>query len=170
VSKTPVMTNVDPAARRQITEGDVGIHLGSLEGVVSLHDRAIPGSRADIDHIAIGPSGVYVIDTNVCNGQIERIGNRLFVDDRDRTDLAIAMSHRVAAVSSALRDLHMPISRALCFVAGETPPTTLPFMLRGVWIGWPVQLYRLVSQPGLLQPREIEAAAQLLDERFRSTV
>jgi hypothetical protein len=80
------------------------------------------------------------------------------------------MSHRVAAVSSALRDMRVPISRALCFVGGESAPTTLPFLLRGVWIGWPVQLYRLVSQPGLLQPGEIEAAAQLLDDRFRSTV
>jgi hypothetical protein len=142
VSKPPFMTNLDPAAPGQITEGDVGIQLSSLEGVVSLHDRAIPGSRADIDHIAIGPSGVYVIDTNVCHGPVERIGNRLFVDDRDRTDLAIAMSHRVAAVSSALHDMRIPISRALCFVGGESPPT-LPFLLRGVWIGWPVQLYRL---------------------------
>jgi len=31
--------------------------------VVVLHDRAIPGSRANIDHIGIGPTGVWVIDT-----------------------------------------------------------------------------------------------------------
>ena len=29
---------------------------------VVLHDRRIPGSRANIDHIAIGPPGVFVIE------------------------------------------------------------------------------------------------------------
>lgn len=32
------------------------------EGVLTLHDRRIPGTQANIDHIAIAPSGVYVID------------------------------------------------------------------------------------------------------------
>lgn len=32
---------------------------------VVLHDRAIPGSRANIDHIAVTPSGVQVVDTKV---------------------------------------------------------------------------------------------------------
>ncbi len=32
-------------------------------GVVLLHDRRTPGSRANIDHLAIGPGGVTVIDS-----------------------------------------------------------------------------------------------------------
>lgn len=165
--KTHPMTNLDPSAQAQITAGDVAIELDAIDGVASLHDRTIPGSRAIIDHVVIGPSGVYVVDTNIAHGSVERQENRLFVDDHDRTDLAIAMSHRIAAVSSALSDFRFPISRALCFVGGDWRATTLPFMLRGVWIGSPTQLYRLVSQPGLLQPNEIEDAARLLDERFR---
>jgi Nuclease-related domain len=160
------MTHLDPQAPAQIAELDMAIHLDAIEGVLSLHDRGIPGSRAIIDHISIGPSGVYVIDTNAHRESVERHANRLIVDERDRTDLAIAMSHRVAAVSAALTDLRIPISRALCFVGGEWPPTSLPFMLRGVWVGWPVQLYRLVSQPGVLQPGDIQSAAALLDERL----
>jgi Nuclease-related domain len=160
------MTHLDPPAPATlIAERDLAIHLDAIEGVVSLHDRSIPGSRARIDHISIGPSGVYVIDTNSHRETVERHINRLIVDERDRTDLAIAMSHRVVAVSEALRDLRIPISRALCFVGGDWP-TSLPFMLRGVWVGWPAQLYRLVSQPGMLQPRDIETAAGLLDERL----
>lgn len=30
---------------------------------VVLHDRAVPGSRANIDHLVIGPTGVWVVDT-----------------------------------------------------------------------------------------------------------
>jgi Nuclease-related domain len=39
--------------------------LGSLErqGWVVLHDLAVPGSRANIDHLVIGLSGVFVIDS-----------------------------------------------------------------------------------------------------------
>jgi hypothetical protein len=160
------MTHLDPPAPAQIAERDMAIHLDAIEGVVALHDRSIPGSRAVIDHLAVGPSGVYVIDTNTHRESVARHVNRLIVDERDRTDLAIAMSHRVVAVSEALRDLRIPISRALCFVGGEWPPASLPFMLRGVWVGWPVQLYRLVSQPGELQPSDIESAARLLHEQL----
>jgi hypothetical protein len=28
-----------------------------------LHDRAIPGSRANVDHLVIGPTGVWVVDS-----------------------------------------------------------------------------------------------------------
>jgi len=72
----------------------------------------------------------------------------------------------LGAVSAALADLRLPISRALCFVGGEWPPTMRPFMLRGVWIGVPVQVYRLVAQPGVLQRRDIEIAAELLETQL----
>ena len=39
------------------------------QGVHALHDRRIPGSRSNIDHIAIAPSGVYVIDAKRYTGR-----------------------------------------------------------------------------------------------------
>ncbi len=36
--------------------------LGARDFVV-LHDRRVPGSRANIDHVVIGRSGVWVVDT-----------------------------------------------------------------------------------------------------------
>ncbi|MDP9270153.1 MAG: NERD domain-containing protein, partial [Chloroflexota bacterium] len=33
------------------------------EGFAILHDRRIPGGRANIDHIVIGPPGVFVVET-----------------------------------------------------------------------------------------------------------
>ncbi|GHE29472.1 hypothetical protein GCM10017673_35090 [Streptosporangium violaceochromogenes] len=32
-------------------------------GYTILHDRAIPGSRANVDHLVIGGAGVFVVDT-----------------------------------------------------------------------------------------------------------
>ena len=63
--------------------------------VVLLHDRRIPGrGRANIDHLAIGPGGVTVIDTKAARGRIQltKVGGLLsphrellLVNGRDRT-------------------------------------------------------------------------------------
>src|SRR5215218_1570046 len=46
--------------------------LGPLErhGWAVLHDLAIPGSQANIDHLVIGPGGVVVIDTKQYRGRL----------------------------------------------------------------------------------------------------
>jgi Nuclease-related domain len=160
------MTNLDAARPAPVGGPVVAAGLGAIEGVETLHARAIPGTRSSIDHIAIGPSGVYVIDTHDHSGRVVRRGNRLFVGSEDRTDLLAAVKVPVDAVASALGDLHLPISRALCFTGGDWPPSSPPFMLNGVWVGSANPLYWLVAQPGRLTAREIDAAARLLDERL----
>jgi hypothetical protein len=40
-------------------------------GWVVLHDLAVPGSQANIDHLAIGPGGVFVIDSNQYRGRLQ---------------------------------------------------------------------------------------------------
>jgi Nuclease-related domain len=46
--------------------------LGQLErhGWAVLHDLAVPGSRANLDHLAIGPGGVFVIDSKQYRGRL----------------------------------------------------------------------------------------------------
>jgi hypothetical protein len=38
--------------------------------VIVLHNRRMPGGRGDIDHIAIAPIGVHVIDTKDLHGSV----------------------------------------------------------------------------------------------------
>jgi hypothetical protein len=47
--------------------------LSPLErhGWAVLHDLAVPGSRANIDHLAIGPGGVFVIDSKQYRGRLQ---------------------------------------------------------------------------------------------------
>jgi hypothetical protein len=47
--------------------------LAALErqGWAVLHDLAVPGSRANIDHLVIGPSGVFVIDSKQYRGRLQ---------------------------------------------------------------------------------------------------
>jgi hypothetical protein len=47
--------------------------LAPLErhGWAILHDLALPGSRANLDHLVIGPGGVFVIDSKQYRGRLE---------------------------------------------------------------------------------------------------
>lgn len=42
-----------------------------------LHDLAVPGSRANIDHLVIGPTGVWVIDSKAYRGTLSSRRGRL---------------------------------------------------------------------------------------------
>src|ERR1700683_4372940 len=65
----------EPQADRAWSTGAIGESMGgrrldslSGAGVIALHDRRIPRSVANIDHIAVGRSGVYIIDTKRYQG------------------------------------------------------------------------------------------------------
>jgi hypothetical protein len=47
--------------------------LAALErdGWAILHDLAVPGSRANLDHLVIGPGGVFVIDSKQYRGRLQ---------------------------------------------------------------------------------------------------
>ena len=47
--------------------------LSPLEqlGWVVLHDLAVPGSRANIDHLAVGPGGIFVVDSKQYRGRLQ---------------------------------------------------------------------------------------------------
>lgn len=70
-------------------ELEVATAVAKVDGVV-LHNRRMPGGRGDIDHIAIVPSGIYLIDAKAVTGKVE-ICSRwfkpplLFIAGRDCT-------------------------------------------------------------------------------------
>jgi hypothetical protein len=51
--------------------------LGPLErhGWAVLHDLAVPGSPANLDHLVIGPGGVFVIDSKQYRGRLQLDGS-----------------------------------------------------------------------------------------------
>jgi hypothetical protein len=64
----------DTIAWRRGAEGErrTARLLGPLErqGWAVLHDLAVPGSRANLDHLIIGPGGVFVIDSKNYRGHL----------------------------------------------------------------------------------------------------
>lgn len=77
-------------------EEALAVHLAkTCPGVIVLHDRRMPNSRANIDHLAIAPSGVFVIDAKRYKGRIEIrkpfFGDpSLFIAGRNKTKLVEA--------------------------------------------------------------------------------
>jgi hypothetical protein len=69
----------DPQATKNWAKGaegerKLGAGLDGLSGagVISLHDRLRPGTQANIDHLAVTPSGIWVIDAKRYKGQVEK--------------------------------------------------------------------------------------------------
>lgn len=91
-----------------------------------LHDRRMPRSRANIDHLAFAASGIYVIDTKRYRGKIE-VTKPLFgqaklkIAGRDRTKLIDGLARQVEAVTATLETLadDVPVHGCLCFAAPE---------------------------------------------------
>jgi len=42
------------------------------DGYTSLHDLAVPGSNANVDHLVIGPTGVFVVDSKQYTGHVHQ--------------------------------------------------------------------------------------------------
>ncbi len=143
-----------------------------------LHDRLRPGTNANIDHLAVTPSGVWVIDAKRYRGQVVKnnVGGwfspeiRLYVGRRDCTAMVRAMSAQVAAVREALgaRWAAIPVHPVLCFVNAEWRMFAKPFDVRGVLVTWPKAMRDLLARPGSCPPGSIEIIAATLEGSLRS--
>ncbi|WP_158578749.1 nuclease-related domain-containing protein [Spongiactinospora rosea] len=81
-------------------------------GYLVLHDRALPTGRANLDHLAIGPSGVYVIDSKAWSPdrRITRRGRYVNVGRRWGSDEVKSVRYETRSVAAALRGrLHTPV-------------------------------------------------------------
>lgn len=157
-------------------EQTVGAHLERLtsKGLIVIHDRRIPGTRANIDHVVVAPSGVYVIDTKKWSGRVEprRIGpiwNRgpvqLFAAGRNRTNYAAAMDLQVAAVAQVLYRAGQPnvsVRPGLAITGAQWGWLARPFTVGDVWVGWPKELDRRLTRPGPLTPDQMHWLGQTL--------
>ncbi|MHB8299610.1 MAG: nuclease-related domain-containing protein [Dermatophilaceae bacterium] len=105
----------------------------AVDSIPALHDRRIPQKRSNIDHIAIGPAGIYVIDAKRYVGQrveVRRFGglfsprrSELFVGGRRKAGLLNGLEPQEDAVLEALAELKLPTGYiaqpVLCFINAE---------------------------------------------------
>jgi hypothetical protein len=154
----------------------LGEYLESLHDesrVVVLHDRRIPGSRANIDHIAVCRNGIYAIDAKNYQGKVQRIDKggwfstdeRLYVGARDCTKLVGGMAKQVEAIRSGLgealvQEFEVNMKAALCFVDAEWSLFAKPFSLDSVWIGWAKALGQQMLADGPLDGAHLTTLAR----------
>jgi hypothetical protein len=140
------------------------------EGFRILHDRQIPGSRANIDHLVIGPPGIYVVETKSLGGSLQIRDNDVFVAGRRRTKMIDEVKREALAVESALADeiaAHgRTVSPVICVHRADLP--LLRSEVAGVRIVSGKDLVkRLREADHLLAPADVERLAALASARLR---
>lgn len=135
---------------------------------VLLHDRKIPGTRANIDHLAVAASGIWIIDAKNYKGKVEqrdvggwlKTDRRLYVNGRDQSKLIAGLARQVNAVLEVTDGAEIPVHAALCFVNSEWGLLAKPFQHAGVWVTWPKKLSEMIAAPGSLTTEDV---AQIAD-------
>jgi len=144
-----------------------------------LHDRAMPGSRANIDHIAISASGVYVIDAKRYRGKIE-VREPLFgsptlrIAGRNQTKLIDGLGKQIAVVEAALAEVapKVPVHGCFCFVApegrfaGSGLPVIRTLSISGYPLYYPRRLAKKINRPGPLMPEQASRIHAELAQRL----
>jgi hypothetical protein len=121
-----------------------------------LHDRRIPGTRANIDHLAVTPTGIYVIDAKKYKGRpllkveggiLRPRVEKLLVGTRDQTKLVDGVLKQVDVVRAIVGD-DVPVAGVLCFIEADWPLIGGAFTTRGVEVLWPRKLYTRLTPEG----------------------
>jgi Nuclease-related domain len=143
-----------------------------------LHDRSVPGTRANIDHLAVTPGGVFVIDAKHYSGQVEKrnVGNifrsdiRLYVGRRECTKLLHGSEDQAEIVRDTLKPLgftDIPVRPVLCFVGADWGFFTSPFKLGSVLVTHPKFLYELLRNDAEVETTAIQETALHLAQTLR---
>ena len=161
-------------ARGARGEEELAAALAEVPGVRVLHDRRVPGTRGNLDHLVLAPAGVFVVDAKRYQGTIRirdrggwfRTDLRLYVGHRDCSGLAEHMDWQVEAVEDALRaagvDPLPPTTPVLCFVDGEWPLLRRPTAFRGVRLEGTRSIRRLITGSQVLDEATIERLTRVL--------
>ena len=160
-------------ARRLDTLADEGVRL--------LHDRRIPRTTANIDHIAIAPSGVFVIDAKrykgrphlrVEGGLLRARTEKLIVGTRDCSRLVDGARKQMELVGAALAIngvVDVPVHGMLCFVEADWPLFGGSFTISGVDVLWPKKAAETLTRRGPLDGGQIDALVRCLAVDFPSS-
>lgn len=174
----------DPQSTRAWSVGAEGERvlsemLASLAGesLRVLNDRRIQGKKANIDHMVVCPSGVFVVDAKryrnsrpelrVEGGLFRPRAELLYVEGRDRTSLVEGMHKQVALVRAALVDQpEVPVRGVLCFVDADWPLIGGAFTVNDVAVLWPKKLKALLAESGSVDQNQIADLQWQLHEAF----
>src|SRR3954447_6799771 len=134
------------------------LHGLTQQGWVVFHDVRWPGrQRANIDHIAVGPSGVFVVDSKNWSGDVRVVSDVLYQGSRRREREVAGAAEAALAVTQLLQGL--PATPVLCFVR----PEPIDGWARDVMVCSTLNVAtRLATQPPVLGPESIRRVTTIL--------
>lgn len=152
----------DPQSTRAWERGAVGEEMLAArlkdlpEPVRILHDRRIPRTRANIDHIVVTPAGVWVVDAKrykdkrpelrVEGGLIRPRVESLRIGGRDGSKLTSGVQSQVSRVAAELGENEVAVEGVLCFLEADWPLFGGGFTVNGVYACWPRLLVKRISE------------------------
>ncbi len=140
---------------------EVLAHLES-DGYRVLHDRRIPGSRGNIDHVVVGPTGVYVVETKSWSGAVRLRDGAIRVAGR-RSAVVEQVQREADAVAVALPGTQ--VTPIVCVHRADLPLRQLE--VEGVRVVGPKGLLsRLREGPIRLGLADIDRLTAQLDDRL----
>jgi hypothetical protein len=145
---------------------------------VILHDRQIPGSRANIDHIAVTRSGVYVIDAKNYEGMVRVVDpsgifsnkpRELHIGSRNCTKLVTGMKKQVSLVNDALAKTETlaTATGVLAFFQANWPLLWAPTEIDGILVNGK-GIETILAKPGASTNDDIDSTARFLAQAFPS--
>lgn len=161
-------------ARGAAGEEKLAAALADVPGIVTLHDRRVPGTPGNIDHLIVAPAGLFVVDAKHYRGLIRirdkggllRTDERLYVGSRDCSHLAENLGWQVNAVTRALVAADVPdapqATPVLCFVDAEWPLLFPPKAYRGVLLESERSIRKRLTTAQRLAPERVAELGALL--------
>ena len=142
-----------------------------------LHDRKVPKTKGNIDHLVIAPSGIWIVDAKNYTGKVERrhVGglftgeDRLYVNGRNQTKLVEGLDWQRDAVATVLEPIGfgaVPIHRALCFTNSSWGLRFRAIRIDGAVVTWATDLIKQIREPGPVEPEVIALLARELSSKL----
>jgi hypothetical protein len=144
--------------------------LGALErhGWAVLHDLAIPGGRANIDHLVIGPGGAFVIDSKQYRGRLQLDGPRRSWHGRyPLAPMLRAVDFEADQAARVLADPDVVVVPIVAVHGAQVPWGKV--VIGGVPVVAARRLPSMLRQlPAVLGPERVAALADQARVRFRA--
>lgn len=126
-----------------------------------LHDHRWPGRQlANIDHVVIGPGGIFVIDSKNWSGDLRVVDHVLRQNGRSREKAVASAADAALAVSELAGPYSHAVRPVLCFAREEE----MSGWARDVMVCSALNVvHMLTSRPDVLEPAHVRDSAMRLD-------
>ena len=136
------------------------------QGFRVIHDRLIPGRRENIDHVVVGPPGVFTIETKNYDGKLRVRHGEVWVAGRRKTEILAQARRQAAAVMAIVSPT--PVSPLICIHRADLG--WFKVEVDGVRIVTPQEMIKVLRKtPARLTPDEVARIADQIDA-LRSAV